>query len=177
MGIRLNKRIGYVLRRPAAEWRAMRPVFSEMFELNLRDQFLPWANEHIEEIRALLPETSLQRTCAEVFLHTSIVHENYLWTAMGHCVSYSDEGGDPEIVIMRPIAAPHWFRRDDTLDYYDEKLRFGDDKTPHVEYLDQPIYPQDERSRIPVDVAAFLVRLGIPHMLGDLREAIYTCWD
>ena len=176
MGIRINKHIGYALRRPAEFWRAMRPVFAVVNELELHSEFLPWANENIEAVRALLPPTSLQHTHAEVFLDPSVIDERDRWTAVGHCVAYSDEGGDPEIVLLRPVASTSWFRRDDTIDYCEEKLRRGDEAMPHVEYLDVPIHPQDERTRIPVCVAAILLRLGIPELVPELREAVYTYW-
>lgn len=176
MGTRINKHVGYVLRRPADYWKAHRSVFSEVRELRLHSEFLPWANENIERVRELLPVASLQRTHAEVFLDPGIIQPKDRWTAVGHCLGYSDEGGDPEIIVVRPVASPHWFRRDDTLDYYEEKLRYGDAHMPHVEYLDRPIYPQDERSRLPVCVAAILLRLGIPFLIPELREAVYTYW-
>lgn len=176
MGIRINKHIGYAVRRPADFWRGMRSVFDVVCEIKLHEEFLPWANENIEAVRALLPPTSLQHTHAEVFLDPCVIHERDRWTAVGHCLAHSDEGGDPEVLVVRPVASPRWFRTDDTLDYYEEKLRHGDAHMPHVEYLDRPIYPQDERTRLPVCVAAILLRLGIPELVPELREAVYTYW-
>ena len=176
MGIRIHKRLGFMLRRPASEWKAMRKVFDEGMETSLVEEFLPWARDNVEVVKALLPETFLQRTCAEAFLLDDVVQDRHRWMRLCDCVGYDFEMGDPEVVIFRSVGSPEWFRYDNSLDYYQEKL-LHPDLEHHVELLPGPIYPYDERSRIPVCVAAILLRLQVPHLLGELREAIYTSWS
>lgn len=179
MGIRIHKRLGFLLRRPASEWKASRISYEDEasdMEISLVEEFLPWARENLGAVKALLPETSLQHQFAEAFLLDDVVQERHRWMRLCDCVGNDFEMGDPEVVIFRPVGSPEWFRYDNTLDYYQEKLQHPD-LEPHVELLPGPIYPYDRRSRIPVCVAAMLLRLGIPHLVGELREAIYTCWS
>ena len=68
-----------------------------------------------------------------------------------HAVSHSSEGGDPRVLLIRPVWAHQWSRYDDALDWVTETIRDPEGTcAPRVERLNSAPFPY---SGVYMDVA------------------------
>ncbi len=63
--------------------------------------------------------------------------------ALHHFLTWDPEFGMPEVMVLTPITGTEWVRRDDMIDYYEERARGHFGVEPYVQVLDVPLYPYD----------------------------------
>jgi hypothetical protein len=90
-------------------------------------------------------------------------------------VSYDDEFGLKDaLLITPPTADPYWRRYDDIIDWLEETKSSG--PRTRWEWLKYGIYPHD-KGKTPASVAAVCLFLGVPNIFAQLREALYVWWS
>jgi hypothetical protein len=82
------------------------------------------------------------------------------------------EGGLPNVLLVRPVGFPHWYRYDDPIDFQEEVMRDGH-PDPRVVEIDGGIYPwvgtyMDVRTGERVDSTAVSIWRQIAH--GDMAD-------
>lgn len=169
MTVFLHKILGYGLDsfEPPENWNTL----TDKASLITPEKFIDFCLEHLEEISG----------CYQLSSFALDSHfrgmKSKLNGTIAQCIRYNPKDGLPGVLVLVPWShLRQWWRVDDSLDYYQEKLHFvKTNRFARLDRLPEGIHPY-RRHELPLELCGLLWWMGMPELAHRLEEVVYTYW-